>query len=244
MIDPKELAESGILLVDKQVDWTSHDVVNFVRRRFRIRKVGHCGTLDPTATGLLVLVLGRATKISSRLINQNKTYAGTMRLGIETFTQDRAGEVTGTGSIEGITPENVRRVAAEFEGELMQIPPMVSAIKKGGKPLYKLARKGKIVEREARPITVHSLTVGKIALPDIDFQIRCSKGTYVRTICADIGKQLGCGAHLLELRRLASGQFDVANAHTTDEIKSWDRDTLLGKIVPLGDVLVGLMDQK
>lgn len=243
MVDPKQqLAESGILLVDKPEDWTSHDVVNFVRRRFRVRKVGHCGSLDPIATGLLVLVLGRATKIAARLTAQDKVYAGTMRLGVETFTQDRAGEVLATADTSAITPEDVRRVCAGFVGEIEQVPPMVSAIKKDGKPLYKLARKGEVVEREPRPVTIHSLTLGAIEIPDVVFETHCSKGTYVRTLCSDIGAQLGCGAHLLGLRRLRSGPFEIEQAYTIDAMRDWDRDRLLQEMIPLSQVLLLLMD--
>lgn len=243
MVDEKLLAESGILLVDKPVDWTSHDVVNCVRGRFRIRKVGHCGTLDPIATGLLVLVLGRATKLSDRLTTQDKTYTGTMRLGIETFTEDSAGEVTATADTSGITPDQIQRVAAAFLGETEQVPPMVSAIKKDGTPLYKLARKGQVVEREPRRITIRSLELERIEIPDVDFTVACSKGTYVRTLCADIGRQLGCGAHLLNLRRLRSGGFDVADAHGAEEIKTWAREKLLEHVIPLGEVLLMLMER-
>ncbi len=242
MIDERQLAESGILLVDKPSEWTSHDVVNFVRRRFKIKKVGHCGTLDPNATGLLVLVMGRATKLSDRLTTQGKAYSGTMRLGVETFTEDSDGEVTATADTSGITDDDISAAIARFTGEIMQTPPMVSAIKKDGKPLYKLARKGKVVEREPRRITIRSLTVHSIAMPDVDFDVECSKGTYVRTLCADIGRDLGCGAHLLSLRRLRSGKFDVNDAVTIDELKAMDREKLLETMIPLGQVLIMLME--
>lgn len=235
-------AESGILLIDKPAEWTSHDVVNCVRRRFRFRKVGHCGTLDPAATGLLVLLLGRATKLSQRLMNQQKIYAGTMRLGIETDSQDRDGKVVATGDIGGIAPEDVERVAATFVGEIMQVPPMVSALKKDGKPLYKLARKGQTVEREPRPVTIHRLTITAIRIPDVDFEVACSKGTYVRTLCADMGRKLGCGAYLHELRRLQSGFFDVKDAYTMEEVKTWEREQLLEAMIGLGDLLTRMMD--
>ena len=241
MIDPKELAESGILLVDKPAGWTSHDVVNFVRRRFKIRKVGHCGTLDPAATGLLVLVLGRATRISSRLTVQDKRYGGTMRLGVETFTQDSDGQVTATADPTGITPDQVRAACAAFVGPIDQIPPMVSAIKKDGKPLYKLARRGDTVEREPRRVTIHSFTISRIAIPDVDFEVACTKGTYVRTLCADIGHKLGCGAHLLGLRRLQSGRFSVDKTVTIKDMDAWDREKLLATMIPLTDVLVALV---
>ena len=243
MIDPKVLAESGILLVDKPSEWTSHDVVNCIRRRFSVRKVGHCGTLDPAATGLLVVVLGRATRLSSRLTSQDKVYAGTMRLGVETFSEDRDGEVVATADTSRVTPDQIREVAARYEGEIMQVPPMVSAKKKDGKPLYKLARRGETVEREPRRVVVHYLKILNIAVPDVEFEVSCSKGTYVRTLCADMGRDLECGAHLLELRRLRSGAFNVADAHTMDEIKQWERDQLLDALMPLPQVLLGLMDE-
>jgi tRNA pseudouridine55 synthase len=237
MIDPKELAESGVLLVDKPAGWTSHDVVNCVRRRFGVRKVGHCGTLDPAATGLLVVVLGQATRLSERLSGQDKHYAGTMRLGEETFSQDRDSEVTARKDTSHLTPEDVRRVAAAFVGTLQQVPPMVSAVKVNGRPLYKLARKGQVVEREARTVTVHSLTLTRLAIPEVDFELSCSKGTYVRTICADIGTRLGCGAHLYALRRLRSGRFDVKDAQPMDAIKEqWTREDLFRHVVPLARI--------
>lgn len=237
MIDPKTWAESGVLLVDKPVDWTSHDVVNCVRSRFRVRKVGHCGTLDPSATGLLVLVLGKATKLSARLSGQDKTYAGTMRLGIETSSQDRDGEITATCDASHVTVEEVRSAAEGFVGDIMQIPPMVSAVKKDGQRLYKLARRGETVERDPRPVTIHYLRLGEVELPDICFEVSCTKGTYVRTLCADLGAALGVGAHLLGLRRIRSGDFDVADATPIEEIKEWDRDRLLASIIPLPGVL-------
>ena len=234
MIDQKELQESGILLVDKPTEWTSHDVVNFVRRRFGIAKVGHCGTLDPAATGLLVLVLGKATRLSDRLMGHDKRYAGTMRLGIETASQDREGEVTATKDASHITAADIERVVPHYVGDIEQIPPMVSAVKINGKPLYKLARKGQVIEREARKITVHELKITKIAIPDVEFEVACTKGTYVRTLCFDIGTELGVGAHLLALRRLTSGKFDVKDAVTMDTIKSWTgREDVLNRMIPL-----------
>jgi len=237
MIDPRVLAEGGILLVDKPEAWTSHDVVNCVRRRFRIDKVGHCGTLDPNATGLLVVVLGRATKLAGRLSGQDKTYCGSMRLGVETSTQDREGEVTATRDVVGVTPERIEEVVSHFRGDLQQIPPMVSAVKKDGRPLYKLARKGIEVEREPRPVHISELSITGIELPFVHFRVVCSKGTYVRTLCADIGRELGCGAHLHALRRLASGRFSLDGAVTIDAIKSWEREQLFAHMIPLTRVL-------
>ncbi len=235
--DPKTLAESGVLLVDKEEGWTSHDVVNCVRRRFQVKKVGHCGTLDPMATGLLVLVLGRATKLSAQLSGQDKWYEGTIRLGVETSTHDREGEVLATHSCKDVTPDDVRKIFAEFEGEQLQVPPMVSAVKKGGKPLYKLARKGIEVEREPRRIVVHAFDPIHVEMPHVEFSLHCSKGTYVRTLCDDIGRELGCGAHLHSLRRTRSGVFELDNAFATDTIKTWEREDLLDHIIPLNKVL-------
>jgi len=225
--------ESGILLVDKPSEWTSHDVVNCVRRRFRVKKVGHCGTLDPAATGLLVLVLGRATKLSGRLSGQDKVYSGTLRLGIETDSQDRDGKITAENDPGAITREQIEDVFQRFTGDIQQIPPMVSAVKKDGRPLYKLARKGIEIERDPRSVTIHSLELLDFRLPDVDFEVRCSKGTYVRTLCADIGRELGCGAHLAALRRNRSGKFKIEDAHTVDAIKQWEKEQLMEAIIPL-----------
>lgn len=237
-----DYSESGLILVDKPQDWTSHDVVNFVRRRFGISKVGHCGTLDPIATGLLVLLLGRATRLSSRLLSQDKVYAGVLCLGIETHTQDRAGAVTATADPSTVTAEAVRAAAAHFVGHIMQVPPMVSALKHDGQRLYKLARRGEEVEREPRPVQIHRLDIESVDVPMVRFTVHCSKGTYIRTLCADIGRELGCGAHMYDLRRLRSGSFRIEDAHTIEAIKTWDRATFLARMTPLAGVVVGLMD--
>ncbi len=234
----------GLLLVDKPMDWTSHDVVNCIRSRFNLSKTGHCGTLDPIATGLLVLLLGRATKLQDRLMSEDKVYTGTMRLGVETDSEDRTGAVTATADASGVTPEQVRTVAARFLGPQQQTPPMVSAIKKDGKPLYKLARKGEVIERESRPIVIHALELSRIALPDVDFRVHCTKGTYIRTLCADMGRALGCGAHMLELRRESSGSFQVADAVGMDAIKSWELPDFVDHVQPLGAVIAKLLADK
>lgn len=240
MTDSNHNDPAGILLVDKPVDWTSHDVVNCVRRRFRLRKVGHCGTLDPKATGLLVIVIGRATKLSQNFINTDKVYSGTMRLGQETTTQDSEGEIAATKDYVHITEDQVRAVMAAYVGEIWQTPPMVSALKKGGKRLYKLARQGKTVKREPRRILIHKFELKSFAPPDIEFLLDCSKGTYVRTICANVGGDLGCGAYLHDLRRTAAGEFSVENAYTTDMIKTWEREDLVQHMLPLERVLAYL----
>lgn len=216
----------GILLVDKPATWTSFDVVNFVRSRFNIPKVGHCGTLDPAATGLLVLVLGKFTRISNSLSGVDKIYSGSLRLGIETDSQDMDGNVIRECDTAGVTEEALRNTVMSFMGKSMQIPPMVSALKKDGKKLYELARKGVEVEREARPIEVFDIKVDRIALPDCDFTVHCSKGTYVRTIASDIGSKLGCGAVLTNLRRIASGKFSIEDAISVDELKTIEQPEL------------------
>ena len=229
--DPKRhrlpiFGSDGILLVDKPATWTSFDVVNFVRARFNIPKVGHCGTLDPAATGLLVLVLGKFTRISNSLSGVDKVYEGSFRLGIETDSEDMDGKVIRESDYSHVTEESLRDTIMSFMGKSMQIPPMVSALKKDGKKLYELAREGVEIEREARPIEVYDIKVNKIALPDCDFTVHCSKGTYVRTIASDIGKKLGCGAVLTSLRRTAAGKFSINDAVTIDTLKTFEQPEL------------------
>ena len=223
----------GILVVDKPMDWTSYDVVNCIKRRFNVEKIGHCGTLDPIATGLLVILLGKGTKLQDQFMGQDKVYAATMRLGVETDSEDRPGQVIATADCSAVTEAQIRETATAFIGPQLQTPPMVSAIKLHGQPLYKLARKGQTVERQPRQITLHSFDVTRVALPDVDFTVRCTKGTYVRTICADFGRKLGCGAHMLELRRLQSGSFNLDNAVTIDQIKAWELPDLQKHLLPL-----------
>ena len=223
----------GILVVDKPMDWTSYDVVNCIKRRFNVEKIGHCGTLDPIATGLLVILLGKGTKLQDQFMGQDKVYAATMRLGVETDSEDRTGQVIATADCTAVTEATIRETAQSFIGPQLQTPPMVSAIKLHGQPLYKLARKGQTVERQPREITIHSFDVTRVALPDVDFTVRCTKGTYVRTICADFGRKLGCGAHMLELRRLQSGSFNLDNAVTIDQIKAWELPDLQNHLLPL-----------
>lgn len=230
---PKPEDPAGLLLVDKPADWTSHDVVAFTRR-FGFRKVGHAGTLDPDATGLLVLLIGRAaTRLSAQLSASGKRYDAILTLGIETDSQDASGKVTATRDWQSITPEQLTRVCAEFVGEIQQVPPMVSAKKVKGVRLYKHARRGETVEREPCSRTIHELTLREINLPDAAFSVHCSKGTYIRTLCADIGTALGCGAHLKQLRRTASGDFSVTAAHSMDTIREWDREKLVQHLLPL-----------
>ena len=215
---------------------TSHDVVALVRRRLQIKKVGHCGTLDPIATGLLILTLGRGTKIQDLLMSEDKEYAGTLSLGTSTDTQDREGIVLEERPVPELDEVTVRAAFEKFRGDFYQMPPMVSAIKHGGVPLYKLARQGKVVEREPRLVHVYRYAIEKIALPHIDFRVLCSKGFYVRTYAHDIGAALGCGGHLHSLRRTKSGRFDLSHAITVAEIISAEPTDILDKILSLPEV--------
>ena len=233
---PLTATPDGVLLVDKAAGMTSHDVVALVRRQLQIKKVGHCGTLDPIATGLLILTLGRGTKIQDLLMSEDKEYVGTLSLGQITDTQDRAGKVIEERPVPELSEEKVRAAFEKYRGDFYQMPPMVSAIKHGGVPLYKLAREGKVVEREPRLVHVYRYTIERIASPEIDFTVLCSKGFYVRTYTHDIGESLGCGAHLKELRRTRSGRFDLARAVTVDQIKTADPADILVKILTLPEV--------
>jgi tRNA pseudouridine55 synthase len=226
----------GVLLVDKAEGMTSHDVVALVRRSLGIKKVGHCGTLDPIATGLLLITIGRGTKVQDLLMSEDKEYVGTLALGITTSTQDRQGAIIDQRPVPSFDENQIRAAFQKFRGDFYQLPPMVSAKKHGGVPLYKLARQGKVVEREPRLVHVYRYTVDRIALPEIDFSVICSKGFYVRTYVHDIGEVLGCGAHLKSLRRTKSGRFDVANAFSVDEIKNKPRPEIAQHILSLPEV--------
>ena len=213
----------GILIVDKPLDWTSHDVVNFIRKKFRIKKVGHCGTLDPIGTGVLVILVGKATKWASRFLGEDKEYQVTLSLGVTTDTADAQGKVISQDKNTDFSGERLEEVFKQFLGELDQIPPMVSALRHKGKRLYQLAREGKEVPREPRRIHIHKLEITSIDLPRISFDVRSSKGTYIRTLCEDIGKVLGCGAHLSALRRIKSGSFFLEKSVTIDKLKQISR---------------------
>src|SRR5947207_14815396 len=191
-VRPSNTTPDGVLLVDKAAGMTSHDVVALVRRRLQMKKVGHCGTLDPIATGLLLLTLGRGTKIQDLLMSEDKEYSGTMILGATTDTQDSAGNVTQERPVPALDEATVRAAFEKFSGDFYQMPPMVSAIKQGGVPLYKLARQGKTVEREPRLVHVYRYSTDRLVSPEIDFSVVCSKGFYVRTYAHDIGEALGC----------------------------------------------------
>ena len=223
----------GVLLVDKSQAMTSHDVVAITRRALNTQKVGHCGTLDPLATGLLIITIGRGTKIQDLLMSEDKEYIGTLKLGEETDSQDSDGKVTKSSPVPEYTREQIDAAFAKFHGDFYQTPPMVSAIKKDGVPLYKLARQGKVVEREPRFVHVYAHEIIAIRPTEIDFRVVCSKGFYVRTYAHEIGAELGCGAHLKALRRTKSGRFSVEGAITIDELKAGPLEAVAQRVLSL-----------
>src|SRR5580658_10750926 len=214
----KEL--EGVLLVDKPGEHTSHDVIARLRGKLRMRKIGHAGTLDPMATGLLIVLVGKATRVSQFIISLDKEYEGIVELGKTTDSQDADGEVMETRPVPPLTEADVRAAIQGFLGDQYQMPPMFSAIKIDGVPLYKKARKGEEVEREPRFIRVSSWDILRFESPRFDFRLRCSKGTYVRTLAHDLGRKLGCGALLAALRRTATGSFRLSDALTLDQIEA------------------------
>jgi len=217
---------NGILIVDKPQGWTSHDVVNFVRRRFQLKKVGHAGTLDPMATGILVLLLGGATSLSDQYMNSSKEYKAVLTLGKITDTADATGKVIKTEIIPELKRVDVENVLKGFIGEIEQVPPMVSAIKFQGQRLYKLARQGNVVERQPRKITIADIELTSFTLPDIAISVICNKGTYIRTLCEDIAKALGSCGHMSYLRRTKSGGFSIEQAIDIEKLKN----------IPAGDL--------
>ncbi|HEY4952696.1 MAG TPA: tRNA pseudouridine(55) synthase TruB [Verrucomicrobiae bacterium] len=222
----------GAILIDKPAGPTSHDVVDAIRRKFGIKKVGHCGTLDPNATGLLIIVLGRGTKLSEKLMGDDKVYEGTMKFGQTTNSYDADGEILETKTVPSLTFEQLNEEAAKFIGDQMQMPPMVSAIKKNGVPLYKLARKGIEIEREPRLIHIYNFRFTNYSEPLGEFRVACTKGTYVRSIAHDLGQKLGCGAHLATLRRSVSGKFDVTDAMPLDAVLKLSLSELEKRVMP------------
>jgi len=227
----------GILLVDKPSGPTSHDVVHRVRRHFRIKRVGHCGTLDPTATGLLVLLLGKATKLSERLMGEDKVYEGALTLGVTTDSHDAVGKILEQKPVPMLPDEEIRAAFDSFKGDLLQTPPMLSAKKVEGVPLYKFARRNQEVERRPQLIHVYRFDILRIGLPEVDFRLACTKGTYVRTICHDIGRKLGCGGHLSRLRRIASGDFRIEEACPLSTIEGWSHLELQDHLINPLEVL-------
>jgi len=209
---------SGLLVIDKPAGLTSHDVVLRVRRAARQRKVGHAGTLDPMATGVLVLLLGQATKVSEYLMAHAKTYRALVRLGISTDTYDAEGEVTETRPVE-VSLSQIEEALSTFRGRIEQVPPMYSAIKRGGTPLYRLARQGMKVERKPRLVEIYRLQVLNWSPPDLELEVECSSGTYIRSLAHDLGEKLGCGAHLAGLVRTRCGPFTLEEALSLPQVE-------------------------
>ena len=210
----------GLLLIDKPAGITSHDAVDFIRRRFQIRRVGHGGTLDPAATGLLILLLGAATRRASTLLTADKTYLATLRLGVTTDTQDGEGKVLQTREVGCLSVHQIEAAFSSFRGEIEQQIPAYSAVRIQGRRSYELARAGIPVPVRTRRVTVRELKILKIQLPDVEFKVSCSKGTYIRTLCADVGAALGCGGHLAQLHRIAIGSFTIDQAVKLEEVEA------------------------
>jgi tRNA pseudouridine55 synthase len=216
---PKGRDVDGILLLDKPIGMTSNAALQTVKRLFKASKAGHTGNLDPLATGLLPICFGEATKISTFLLDSDKRYIGTCKLGVRTSTADTEGEILETRPVGEFSERQVRAVVEDFCGQIEQIPPMYSAVKVNGTPLYKLAREGKEIERKSRRVTIYEINVLRLEGDELEIDLRCSKGTYVRTLAEDIGAALGCGAHLSTLRRTASGPFQLEHAVTLQELE-------------------------
>jgi len=222
----------GAVLIDKPAGPTSHDVVDALRRAFRLEKAGHCGTLDPNATGLLIIVLGKGTKLSEKLMSDDKVYEGVIKFGETTDSYDADGELVSSLPVPPLTLEELNATAAVFQGDLMQTPPMVSAVKIKGVPLYKMARKGIEVERKARLIRIYSFRFAGYSEPFGQFRIACTKGTYVRALAHEIGQKIGCGAHLASLRRVVSGKFDVKDSIPFEDALKLSSSELQKRVLP------------
>jgi tRNA pseudouridine55 synthase len=234
---------NGILLVDKPAGMTSHDVVDRIRRSAGMRRVGHTGTLDPSATGLLILCLGNATRLSEHFTGLGKTYEGTMRLGLTTDSYDLEGEVMSESAVPELDGAAIQRECDAFVGDLEQVPPMVSAVRVGGERLYKKARKGEVVERPVRQVHVDQFDVLSYSNPDALVRVTCSSGTYVRSLCHDVGEALTCGAVLASLRRLAVGRHHVDDSNPLDDLS--DPESVASNLLPMGSALdlpIGLLD--
>ncbi|WP_231747073.1 tRNA pseudouridine(55) synthase TruB [Burkholderia sp. BDU5] len=229
-------ALDGVLLLDKPVGLSSNDALMRAKRLYLAKKAGHTGTLDPLASGLLPLCFGEATKFSQDLLDADKTYEATMRLGVRTTTGDAEGDVLDTRDV-ACDEAAVAATLARFIGDIVQVPPMYSALKRDGKPLYEYARAGQTLEREGRTVTIRSLELLSCALPDVTFRVTCSKGTYVRTLAEDIGEALGCGAHLTMLRRTGVGSLSLEHAVTLDALDAATQDERDARLAPVDALL-------
>lgn len=231
-------AMNGFLVIDKPQGATSFDVVRTIRRTLKVRRVGHCGTLDPMATGVLPIAIGEATRLVEFVMDGEKIYQGTLKLGETTDTQDAEGTILTRCAINGVDRVGIERVVATLRGSIEQLPPMYSALKRDGVPLYELARKGIEVERAKRTIEIYRFEICSVALPFVTFEVTCSKGTYVRTLAHDLGAKLGCGAHLTALRRLKSGAFTAAAAISLEQLQNETQLAL--QLLPVSSALAAL----
>lgn len=233
---------TGVLIIDKPTGPTSHDVVTMVKKRLGARKVGHIGTLDPLATGVLPLCINEATKLARFLEKGEKEYLATIKLGEETDTYDSEGVVVAKGDITSITKESIVSAINDFKGRIKQIPPMFSAVKMDGVPLYKLARQCVTVERKPRDVEIYSIDITNITLPFITINVICSRGTYIRSLAFDIGRKLGCGAHLASLRRMKSGIFSLKDSISINDLKDLQEDILHNNIIPVERLFSNIPD--
>ena len=232
---------NGMLLIDKPAGWTSHDVVAKIRKLLKVKKAGHTGTLDPDATGLLCICLGKATKLTEYLKDDDKEYRVIMRLGITTDTQDGTGRILREIKDFTISEDQIREAFHKFTGKITQIPPMYSAIKRGGIPLYKLARAGKEVEREPRTVEIKKVELINMATPFVEFRVTCSKGTYIRTLCADMGDYLGTGAIMWRLERIRCGNFSLSSALSMEEVERYSREKRIEQyLISMDEILPGM----
>ncbi len=223
----------GLLLFDKPSGLTSHDVVARARRWYGTRRVGHAGTLDPMATGLLILCIDNGTRMSEYLLGQDKRYLAEIKLGQSTNTDDAEGEVIATADVPALTPEKLQILQAQFSGVIEQVPPQFSAIKKDGKRAYALARQGESVDLAARPVAVHSLELRRLAADVLQAEVHCGSGTYIRSLARDIGQQIGCGAHLIALRRTTIGGFALTQAKTSEQMDAADSTARASFLLPI-----------
>jgi tRNA pseudouridine55 synthase len=226
----------GVLLFDKPLELSSNTALQKVRRLFQAEKAGHTGTLDPLATGLLPICFGEATKFSYALLNADKAYRASLRLGQTTTTGDAEGEITAEHPVE-VQQSDVDIVLAKFRGEIQQLPPMHSALKHLGKPLYEYIRKGETIERELRSVVIHELLLNFFSGNEMDITVRCSKGTYIRTLAEDIGAALGCGAHLIGLRRTAIAHFDLSNSYNLQQLAAMNDEERAACVLPLESLM-------
>ncbi len=234
----KELRDlEGVLLIDKPSGITSHDVVDRVRRKLRMKRIGHAGTLDPMATGLLIILVGKATKLSQYLMSLDKSYEGTITLGESTNTYDGEGEVMTTRPVPELSIEGAQKALDAFLGDQYQKPPMFSAVKIKGQPLYKMARKGQEVEREPRFIRIARFEATRYEEPEIEFSLDCTKGTYVRSLAHDIGENLGCGGYLSQLRRTSSDKFHVRDAIELEAFEEANHETIANCLIAKNEAL-------